>query len=279
LNHFVPTALIRDASSISAGAIVDILSMFRALTPKHLCVALAMLAARPAFAAPGLTVLAPASAQPGITALAKDYTAKTGIPITVGGGARDKVIAALKAGQGDVVVLPSTDFADLPQVTAMTPLGHILIGVAVRKGAPAPDISTPDKFINALKRAKGVAYADPSAGTSAGKIIANLLSLPDLKGVRAVPVQGLAVTGLTTGKADIALQLLPELTQNPDVKVLGPVPPLFSAAVDFSAGIATSTSDAVKAEAFIEAMTAPAADAVWKANGLVSLAAAPAASP
>jgi len=250
--------------------------MFWTFAPSRFGAALAILVtllARPAFAAPGLTVLAPASAQPGITAVAKDYTARTGIPVTVDGGSRDKVMAALKAGEGDVVVLPSADFADLPQVTAMTPLGHILIGVAVKAGSPAPDISTPDEFTAVLKRAKGVAYADPAVGTSAGKIIANLLSLPDFKGVRKVPVQGLAVTGLASGKADIALQLLPELTQNKDVKTLGPVPALFGAAVDFSAGIANSTSDSVKAEAFIEAMTAPAASAVWKANGLASLAA------
>ena len=226
----------------------------------------------PAAAAPGLTVLAPASAQPGLQALATDYTAKTGIPVTVGGGSRDKVMAALKAGDGDVVVLPSVDFESLNNVTAMTPLGHILIGVAVRKDAPAPDISTPDKFIAALRRARGVAYADPAVGTSAGKIIANLLSLPELKGVRGVPVQGLAVTGITSGKADMALQLLPELTQNKDVKTVGPVPDLFSAAVDFSAGITTASSDSVKAQGFIAAIISPQAAAVWKNNGLISLA-------
>src|SRR6201999_3065224 len=137
-----------------------------------------------------------------------------------------------------------------------TPLGHILIGLAVRKDAPKPDISTPDKFIAALRRAKGVAYADPAVGTSAGKIIANLLSLPELKGVRGVPVQGMAVTGLTSGKADMALQLLPELSQDQDVKTVGPVPELFSAAVDFSAGITTASSDSVKAQAFVAAITA-----------------------
>lgn len=247
--------------------------MFR-WTPGGFGAALFVIAiASPAFAAPGLTVLAPASALPGIAAVAKDYTAKTGIAVTVGGGSRDKVIAALKAGDADVVVLPSADFADLPMVSGMTPLGHILVGVAVKAGAPRPDISTPEKFIAALKRAKGVAYADPSAGTSAGKIIDNLLSLPDFKGVHKVPVKGLAVTGLSSGQADIALQLLPELANDKSVILLGPVPPLYGAAVDFSAGIATSTTDAVKAEAFIEAMTAPGASAAWKANGLVSLAA------
>ena len=231
-----------------------------------------MLAAPRAMAAPGLTVLAPASAQPGITAIARDYTARTGIAVTVGGGARDRVITALKSSDGgDVVVLPSSDFADLATVTSMTPLGHILVGVAVKAGAPAPDISTPQKFLNVLKRAKGVAYADPSAGTSADKIIANMLSQPDFKGVRKVPVKGLAVTALASGQADIALQLLPELAQDKDVKLVGPVPLLYGAAVDFSAGIVSSTSDAVKAEAFIEALTAPGAAMRWKNNGLISL--------
>lgn len=242
-------------------------------TSKRLFAAIAVTMAliRPALAAPGLVVLAPASAQPGLTAIAKDYTARTGVAVSIQGGSREKVIAALKQGQGDIAILPSTDFAELTQVTAMTPLGHILIGAAVKAGAPAPDISTPDKFIAALKRAKGVAYADPAAGTSAGKIIANLLSLPEFKGVRKVPVQGLAVTGLASGKADIALQLLPELTNNPDVKALGPIPSLFSAAVDFSAGLATATTNSVKAESFVDAITAPQAAAVWKNNGLISL--------
>ena len=235
------------------------------------CVAAVVVMTRAACAA-GLTVLAPASAQPGITAVAKDYTAKTGVAVTVSGGARDKVMAALKAGEGDVVVLPSTDFADLPMVVGMTPLGHIAIGVAVKAGARAPDISTPQKFAAALKRAKGVAYADPSAGTSAGKIIANLLSLPEFKAVKKVPVKGLAVTGITSGQADMALQLLPELAQNRDVKLLGPVPGLYAASVDFAAGITTATNDSVHAESFIEAMTAPAAIAAWKANGMTSLA-------
>lgn len=247
--------------------------MFPRLAKGFLAALFLVAIASPAIAAPGLIVLAPASAQPGLAAVARDYTARTGIAVTEGGGSRDKVMAALKAGEADVVVLPSADFADLPMVTGMTPLGRILVGVAVKAGAPRPDISTPEKFIAALKRAKGVAYADPSAGTSAGKIIANLLSLPDFKGVRKVPVKGLAVTGLASGQADIAMQLLPELANDNSVTLLGPVPALYGAAVDFSAGIANKTTDAVKAEAFIEAMTAPAAAAVWKANGLVSLAA------
>jgi len=95
----------------------------------------------------------------------------------VGGGARTAIFAILKAGgPADVVLLPSTDMADMPTVIAMTPLGHISVGVAVKAGMPVPTSPARKKFRNTLLAAKGVAYADPSAGTSAGKLIDRMLS-------------------------------------------------------------------------------------------------------
>src|SRR5690242_821648 len=157
-----------------------------------------------------LTVLAPASAAPGVAALAAPFTAKTGIAITVAGGAREKIFDTLKAGgPADVVLLPTSDFADTPTVTGMTPLGRIAVGVGVKAGSKVPDVSTPEKFRAALLAAKGVAFADPAAGTSAGKVIAQMLNAPEFAHVKRVPVQGLAVTALLSGQADIALQMLP----------------------------------------------------------------------
>ena len=219
--------------------------------------------------AAALIVLAPASATPGIRALAAQYTASTGIAVTIGGGARDKILAALKDGSpADVVVLPSADIAELPTVNAMTPLGRIVVGVAVKAGAPVPDVSTPEKFRKALLAAKGVAYADPAAGTSAGAVIARMLTAPEFAAVKRVPVKGLAVTALASGQASIALQMLPELAADKSAALAGPVPDMYGASVDFSAGIAAATIDAVKAEAFINVLTNPGAAALWKANGL-----------
>jgi hypothetical protein len=117
--------------------------------------------------------------------------------------------------------------------------------------------------------ASGVAYADPAAGTSAGKVIDQLLSAPDFKGVKRVPVQGLAVMGLINDKASIALQMLPELATNKDVALAGPVPENFDASVNFSAGIAAGTTDAVRAQTFINFLTDHQNAAIWKANGLI----------
>jgi molybdate transport system substrate-binding protein len=217
-------------------------------------------------AAAGLTILSPASATPGATQLAAQFTAKTGIAVTVGGGGREKIFAILKdGGAADVVLLPSADFASLPRLTGVVPLGRIVVGVAVKAGSQAPDISTPEKFRTALLAAKGVAYADPSAGTSAGKVIDRMLSAPEFAGVKRVPIQGLAVGGLTSGKADIALQMLPELTANKDVVLAGPVPAAYGAGVDFSAGLVTQSEQAKSLIAFL---TSSEAAALWRSNGI-----------
>lgn len=235
----------------------------------NLLIALALLAA-PADAAT-LTVLAPASASVGLVPLAAQYTASSGVPVTVGGGARAKVVAALKGGPADVVVLPTDDMSALPNVAGMVPIGRISVGVAVKAGTRAPDISTPEKFRAALLAAKGVAYADPATGTSAGKVIDEMLSTPEFKAVKRVPVQGLAVTALADGRASIALQMLPELAQDKDVTLAGPVPIAYGAWVDFSGGIAAVSNNATGAEAFISYLIDPKNAALWRKNGLEPL--------
>jgi molybdate transport system substrate-binding protein len=229
---------------------------------KHACLVL-LLAAGSARAA-SLTVLGPASIVPGAKALAAKFTAKTGIGVTVEGGSRQKVLAAL--GTGDVVLLPASDFAGLAGVSAATPLVGVPVGVAVKAGAPVPDISTPGKFAAALTASKGVAYADPSAGTSAGRLIDAMLNAPIYAKVHRVPVKGLAVTGLASGEADIALQLLPELANDPSVQLAGPVPT--GLAVDFAAAAVTASQNAHDAQAFVAFIAGADAAPAWAAQGL-----------
>jgi len=241
--------------------------------PRRFNLALVLLAwlCAPAGAAT-ITVLSPASAAPGLKALAAPFTARTGIAVTVAGGARSRVLDTLKAGgPADVVVMPTNDLVEMPTVAGMTPLGHIAVGVGVRAGTKVPDVSTPEKFRAALLAAKGVAYADPAAGTSAGKIIEQMLSGPEFKTVKRVPVQGLAVSALSSGQADIALQLLPELAADKSVALAGPVPETYGASVDFSAGIAMVSMDAVAAQAFISFITDRQNAALWKQNGVAVL--------
>jgi len=73
---------------------------------------------------------------------------------------------------------------------------------------------------------------------------------------------------LQSGQADIALQMLPELAGNKDVALAGAVPESYGASVDFSAGIAVQTVNAVEAQAFISFLTDPHNATLWNENGL-----------
>jgi ABC-type molybdate transport system substrate-binding protein len=98
-----------------------------------------------------------------------------------------------------------------------------------------------------------------------------MLRAPEFARVKRVPVQGLAVSALANGQADIALQMLPELAANKEVALAGPVPESYGASVDYSAGIAVQTGDAVQAQAFISFLTDPQNAPLWKNNGLTLL--------
>ncbi len=80
----------------------------------------------------------------------------------------------------DLVILSASAIAALEKTGIFVPgsrtdLGRTVTGVVVREGAPAPDISTPEAFKQALLKAKTVAYSDPKAGGSSGTYFAGLL--------------------------------------------------------------------------------------------------------
>lgn len=226
---------------------------------------IALLVAGAAHAAP-LTVLGPASIVPGAKVLAAQFTSRTGIAVSVEGGSRQKVLDAVAGGTGDVILLPAADLKGLAGVSAATPLAAVPVGVAVKAGAPVPDISTPPAFAATLTAARGVAYADPSAGTSAGRLIDAMLNAPAYANVHRVPVKGLAVTGLASGQADIALQLLPELANDPSVHLAGPVPT--GLAVDFAAATVTASQSRDDARKFVAFIAGADAAAAWTTEGL-----------
>src|SRR5882672_3885536 len=102
------------------------------------------------------------------------------------------------------------------------------MGVAVKAGAPKPDISTPETFKQALLAAKSVAYTDPASGGASGIHFVKVL---DQLGI-AAQVNAKAKLGQGTptadfiikGEAELAIQQIPELKSVAGVDVVGPLP-------------------------------------------------------
>jgi molybdate transport system substrate-binding protein len=159
-----------------------------------------------------------------------------------------------------------------------TPLASSGMGVAVLKGAPKPDISTPDAFKRALLAAKSVAYSDPAAGGASGAHFAKVLERLGItneiaakaKLGRGVPV----ATFVAKGEADIAIQQMPELMVE-GVEIVGPLPGDLQAVTTFAAGIPSTSTHADAARALIRFLQSPDAAAAIKKHGLDPVPAAP----
>lgn len=164
----------------------------------------------------------------------------------------------LKAGK----IAPGTD-VKLPKS---------IIAIAVKHGAPKPDISTPDALKKTLLAAKAISYSDPASGGASGvyfaKQIEKLGIADQLKSkTKFPPSGGFAGTLLVSGDADIAVQTTPELASVAGVDVVGPLPGDMAFTAAFAAGVGAGAKEPAAAGAFLKFLTSPDAQAVFKAKG------------
>jgi molybdate transport system substrate-binding protein len=208
--------------------------------------------------------------------LAADFTKQTGVNVIVTevgmNVALDRIKTATPA--ADVVALPS----DLMNTLALdggivtgsyTPLGRDELGLAVKKGAPKPDISTVEKLAAVLKSAQAVEVNDPKAGTMQGVIIDGILKRPEFAGVHVVPVsKGEGAAALARGEGDMAIQLVPEILNKPPIDLVAPLPAELGGHMDAMLAVSSRSSDQKNALAFIKFLTRPEARAAWTAKGM-----------
>jgi molybdate transport system substrate-binding protein len=198
--------------------------------------------------------------------------------VTITYGTAGALRALLEKGErADLVVLPAEGMAEAEVrgwVQPGTPrdLARVGIGVAVRKGAPLPDIATPQALKRALLDAKAVAYADPTRATSGRHVDAVVLpSLHIAEEVRAkakLQTEGSAAEFVSRGEADIAIQQISELLAVEGVTVVGPLPASLQKITIYSVGIATGALEPGPARQLIEFLSSPASAAVFKAKGM-----------
>src|SRR5882672_11187351 len=160
-------------------------------------------------------------------------------------------------------------------VAGRTDLARTGIGIAVRKGAPRPDVSSAEALKRALVAAKTVGYAAPSGGSITA---AHIMGVFERLGIAAevAPKARLAAGGpngrvsvlVSSGDAEIGLQQVSELMSNPGVEVIGMLPPDLQLTTIYSAGVTISARQAEAAMSLIRVLTAPTAAPIFKAAGL-----------
>ena len=157
-------------------------------------------------------------------------------------------------------------------VDGMLPLAKVGIGVAVRKGAPLPEIGTTAEFRAALLSARNVAYIDPVAGGSSGIYLAKLFERMGIAQQilpKAVLVPGgLVAQRLVTGEADFAVHQISEILAVPGATLVGPIPAEVQNYTVYAAALSAKTSELAAVQQLLLALAAPQVRAQLAAQGM-----------
>ena len=146
------------------------------------------------------------------------------------------------------------------------------LAVGIKKGAPKPDISTPEAFKATMLNAKAVAYPDPAGGGLSGVYFAQLAEkmgfAEQLKSKAKFPADNFAGKLVASGEAEFAIQQKPELMSVEGVEILGPLPADINVITVFSAGVSKDAKESGASMELLKFLESPEAAAVFKHDGL-----------
>jgi molybdate transport system substrate-binding protein len=213
-----------------------------------------------------------------VAALVPGFEQQTGHKVTVDNGTAGQLRKRIEGGEAfDVAVITPAVVDELIGkgkigAGSRINLASVGVGVVVKEGAPKPDISTVDKFKQALLAAKSVAYIDPASGGSSGIYIDKLLvklGVADQVRAKAKLKKGGHVADLVaSGEAELGLHQISEIVPVKGAALVGPLPKDIQNTTTYAAGLSAAAKDNDAAKALIKLFSSPAAAAMLKSKGM-----------
>src|SRR3989441_5964514 len=195
------------------------------------------------------------------------------------GNAPDWIPSRLQRGEPvDVVIVADSALDDLIKqgkvlAGSRVDLVRSSIGIAVRAGAPKPDISSVAALKRALLQAKSIAYSASASGVYVSTELFQRLGIADqVMGKSTRIVSAPVGAAVARGDAEIGFQQISELLPVPGIDYVGPLPPEVQKVTVFSAGVAAAAKAPDAARALIAFLASPAAATVIKKSGLEPIA-------
>jgi molybdate transport system substrate-binding protein len=233
-----------------------------------------------------LKVLSSGSLKLALGPLLSDFEKSSGNTVTVTYGPAGAITNLVKKGDAadvvpDVVIVSMSQLEGLESQGKVAPGSRVIVagsalGVAVRKGAPKPDIASVEAFKRTLLATRAIGYRDPATGSLSGTYTANLLErlgiAQELKPkTRLDRSDGDApenvFQALAKGDIDIQIGQISEIVIAPGIDLAGPLPAEIQNVSWLAAGIVTASPAPDAARALIRSISSPAAAAAFTAGG------------
>ncbi|MGW8183913.1 MAG: molybdate ABC transporter substrate-binding protein [Burkholderiales bacterium] len=183
-----------------------------------------------------------------------------------------QMMSRLKGGEKvDLVILSADSLDELIKagiIASRTDLARSGVGMAVRAGAPKPDISSAEALKRAVLAAKSVVYSTGPSGIYLAGLFRRMgiedQVKPKLKQVQGEP----AGASVARGEAEIGFQQMSELLPVPGIDIVGPLPPDAQKITTFSAGLHAQANEPDAAKALVQFLTSPEAAPVIRRKGM-----------
>jgi molybdate transport system substrate-binding protein len=221
-----------------------------------------------------LKILSSNSIRAAMGELVPQFERASGINISVTYDPAKVMLARIAKGEtADLAITGSGAIDELVKQGKILPgsrrvLARCRVGVAVRAGMPRPDISTVESLKRALLAVKSVAYTQEGAsGMHFSGVIERMGIAQQIQAKAVRQPGGLIGELVAAGKAEMAIQQIPELLAVPGIELVGPLPAEIQLVTVTSAGIFAGTQQAQAAQSLIDFLSAPAAMRVMQARG------------
>jgi molybdate transport system substrate-binding protein len=143
------------------------------------------------------------------------------------------------------------------------------IGVAVRRGAPVPDISTVEAFKQTLLAAKSITYLKEGASSIYLDGLFARMGLSDALAAKTVKPETESVSeSVAAGDVELGMIVIPNILSVPGAQLVGPLPEKIQSYIVFTAAVAPNSPNQQAARDLIAFLKSPAAIAVIKAKGM-----------
>jgi molybdate transport system substrate-binding protein len=207
------------------------------------------------------------------------FDTASGHKLAVTWGTAPMLVKRIEDGDtADVVVLSRAGIDALQKQGKIAPGSDVIlassgVGVAVKAGAPKPDISTAEALKRTLLAAKSIAYSEPSAGGASGVYFAKLLERMGIAEqmkpkTKYPPPGGFSANLLMTGEAELAVQQKPELLHVAGAEIIGLLPGDLNVVTEFAAAVMAGCKNSDAAKSLIKMLQSPDAVAVFQSKGL-----------